>query len=104
MQYDKVHMYTEFVKTLIIKDLTIDLYAQGELVAFMREVSKVVEELLKVGFLQGDEDVYSLIAYLETCSEYEHTILNLRNDIEGLSKEIERLKELNNNQAKMILK
>lgn len=104
MQYNKVHMYTEFVKTLIIKDLTIDLYAQGELVAFMREVSKVVEELLKAGFLQGDEDVYSLIAYLKDCSEYEYTILNLRNDIEGLSKEIERLKELNNNQARMILK
>lgn len=104
MQYNKVHMYTEFVKTLIIKDLTIDLYAQGELVAFMREVSKVVEELLKAGFLQGDEDVYSLITYLKDCSEYEYTILNLRNDIEGLSKEIERLKELNNNQARMILK
>ena len=104
MQYNKVHMYTEFVKTLIIKDLTIDLYAQGELVAFMREVSKVVEELLKAGFLQGDEDVYSLIAYLEDCSENENTIVNLRNDIEGLSKEIERLKELNNNQARMLLK
>ena len=65
---------------------------------------RVVEELLKAGFLKDGEDVYSILAYIETCSENEQIIANLKSDIEGLNSEIQRLKELNNTQAMMLLK
>jgi len=103
MDFTKVHMYGQFTKALIVKDTTIDLVAKGQLCAWMAEMFRVVEELLAAGFLKDGEDVYSILAYIETCSENEQIITNLKQDIEGLNKEIEHLRKLNNNQAKMLL-
>lgn len=39
---------------------------------------------------------------LKTIGERGDTIENLRNDLDGMGREVERLRELNNNQAKII--
>ena len=103
MDYNKVHMYREFIRAIIVKDTTIDLVSKGELCAFMSQMSRVMEELMRVAS-NDDEDVDSLIDWIETCSYQEQRITNLNEDIAGLNMEIERLKELNNNQARMLLK
>ena len=103
MDYNKMHMYREFIRAIIVKDTTIDLVSKGELCAFMSQMSRVMEELMRAAS-NDDEDIDSLIDWIETCSYQEQSITNLNEDIAGLNREIERLKELNNNQAKMLLK
>ena len=103
MDYNKLTMYREFIRAIIVKDTTIDLVSKGELCAFMSQMSNVMEELMRVAS-NDDEDVDSLINWVETCYHQEQSITNLKKDIEGLNREIERLKELNNNQARMLLK
>ena len=105
MDYNKVHMYREFIRAIIVKDTTIDLVSKGELCAFMSQMSSVMEEVMRVASNDdGDEGVDPLIHWIETCSYQEQSIANLNEDIAGLNREILRLKELNNNQAKMLLK
>ncbi len=103
MQYNKVHMYREFIRAIIVKDTTIDLVSKGELCSFMSQMSRVMEELIRVAS-NDDENIDSLIDWIETCLYQEQSITNLREDIAGLNREIERLKELNNNQARMLIK
>ena len=70
MDYNKVHMYREFIRAIIVKDTTIDLVSKGELCAFMSQMSRVMEELMRVA-PNDDEGVDSLIDWIETCSYQE---------------------------------
>ena len=72
LDHNKVHMYGQFIKAIIIKDTTIDLVAKGELCNYIASLVRVMEELQRcVPNPEGDESVNFLVDWIETHAEKE---------------------------------
>lgn len=67
LDYNKVHMYGQFVRTIIVKDTTIDLVTQAELCNYVASLVRVMEELQRIiPNPEGNESVNFLIDWVET--------------------------------------
>jgi len=76
LDLNKVHMYGQFVRAIIVKDTTIDMVSQGELCNYIRALVRVMEELQRcVPNPEGDESVNFLIDWIETRAMEEEKLL-----------------------------